>query len=56
MLLEQMLYSMTSNGFSVYEINKPFYLSIFVPDAPTWSIGYPWNASFRFSFLILDSR
>jgi hypothetical protein len=29
----------------------PFsYLSI--PGAPTWSIGHPWNASFRFSFLI----
>jgi hypothetical protein len=24
--------------------------------SPTWSIGHPWNASFHFSFLILDSR
>jgi hypothetical protein len=28
-------------------------LSIFVPVAPTWSIGHPWNASFHFSFVIL---
>jgi hypothetical protein len=27
-----------------------------IPAAPTWSIGHPWNASFHFSFLILDSR
>jgi hypothetical protein len=25
----------------------------FIPVAPTWSIGHPWNASFHFSFLIL---
>jgi hypothetical protein len=24
----------------------------FIPVAPTWSIGHPWNASFQFSFLI----
>jgi hypothetical protein len=29
-------------------------LSIFIPVAPTWSIGHPWNASFHFSFS--DSR
>jgi hypothetical protein len=27
-----------------------------IPVAPTWSIGHPWNASFHFSFWILDSR
>jgi hypothetical protein len=30
-------------------------LSIFVPATPTWSIAHPWNASFHFSFLILQS-
>jgi hypothetical protein len=24
----------------------------FIPFAPTWSVGYRWNASFHFSFLI----
>jgi hypothetical protein len=32
----------------------PTYLPI--PVASTWSIGHPWNASFHFSFLTLDSR
>jgi hypothetical protein len=26
--------------------------NIIIPVAPTWNIGHPWNASFRFSFLI----
>jgi hypothetical protein len=26
-----------------------------IPIAPTWSLGHPWNASFHFNFLILDS-
>jgi hypothetical protein len=26
--------------------------SSFIPVAPTWSIGHPWNASFHCSFLI----
>jgi hypothetical protein len=34
----------------------PDYLSIFVPVAPTWSTGHPWNASFHFSFLNLNCR
>jgi hypothetical protein len=28
------------------------YISIFIPVAPTWSIGHPRKASFHFSFLI----
>jgi hypothetical protein len=32
------------------------YLSVFVPDTPTLSIRHPWNVSFHFSFLILDSQ
>jgi hypothetical protein len=31
-------------------------LSISIPLASTWSIGHPWNASFHFSFLIIDRR
>jgi hypothetical protein len=26
---------------------------VFIPVAPTWSIGHPWNTLFHFSFLIL---
>jgi hypothetical protein len=29
---------------------------MFVPAAPTWNMRHPWNASFHFSFLILESR
>jgi hypothetical protein len=27
-----------------------------IPVVPTWRIGHPWDATFHFSFLILDSR
>jgi hypothetical protein len=28
---------------------------LYIPVAPTWSIGHPWNAWSYFSFLILDN-
>jgi hypothetical protein len=28
------------------------WFGLFIPVAPTWSMGHPWNASFHFSFLI----
>jgi hypothetical protein len=31
---------------------KAIYFGWFIPIAPTWSIGYPWNISFHFNFLI----
>jgi hypothetical protein len=34
---------------------KEFHPTIFIPVTLTWSIGYPRNASFHFSFLILES-
>jgi hypothetical protein len=40
----------------ILSIYPSIYLSIFVPDAPTWSTGHLWNASFHFSFLHLGSR
>jgi hypothetical protein len=47
------------NSFLLKNINclsiclSTYYL--FIPVAPTWSIGHPWNPSFRFSFLTFDS-
>jgi hypothetical protein len=34
-------------------VSSDIVISIFIPVAPTWSIGHPGNASFQFSFLIL---
>jgi hypothetical protein len=44
--------------FFIQLLTVCIYLSIYlsIPVAPTWSIGYPWNASFHFGFLILDSQ
>jgi hypothetical protein len=41
----------TSNYTKIREDHmKHLYLSVFIPIAPTWSIGHPWNASFHFVF------
>jgi hypothetical protein len=41
-------------------MQSKFYTEFIYPSLflllPLWSIGHPWNASFHFSFLILDSR
>jgi hypothetical protein len=43
--------------FCVYlNKNMVWWFGWFIPVAPTWSIGPPWNASFHFSFLIEDIR
>jgi hypothetical protein len=49
------VYLYVSIYLSIYlSVCLSIYLSIHV--ARTWRIGHPWNASFHFSFLILDSR
>jgi hypothetical protein len=55
-LLSFLLHSVTYRDSICLSIYLSTYLAIFVPVAPTWSIGHSWNASFHFSFLILDSQ
>jgi hypothetical protein len=43
--------SLLSYYCSVFNF-QGWFVGWFIPVAPTWSIGHPWNASFHFSFLI----
>jgi hypothetical protein len=43
-------------SFLLFYRLRSIHLSLFIPVAPTWSIGHPSTALFHFGYLILDSR